>query len=220
MQENNITPEERNSNTTIRVASPVSQENYSQQWRYGEVIKKFFRLGIPFSAMRFTDVAIEIVGGFLFVQLGPRYLAANGLIIPMQRFLITTCTAVLFAMGVPLRQNKNNPEEIGALVRQGVALALFLSIFPIAIASCAGPLLHLLRQDVLIANTVQDFYFTALPSIPCAIISAVFQQFTLGIERPNVSLVFNIANSILACGAGSIFTLGLFGMPRLCSNRP
>ncbi len=185
------------------------------EWDYRKVTVKFIQLAIPFSATRLFDICSEIVGGILFSHLGPEYLAANSLLISMQRLFTSTGTAFLFSMGVSLRQHNKNPKKIGEITRQGILLSILLSFPPIAIAACSDALLVRLGQDNEVASIINDFYVGAIPSLPCILISSALQQFTLSIEQPNISLIINILTNVMVLSLGSIFTLGLLGAPNL-----
>jgi len=189
-----------------------AENDYARSWSYCEVTKKFVPLAASFSSTRLFDIATEVSGGILFAKLGPEYLAANALMIPMQRFLVATGSAYLFSMGTLLREQKGNPEEIGKIVQQGILLSLLISIPSITLASCSGPLLRGLGQSKELAAIVEDFYLGALPSIPCALTLYAWQQLTLGIERPSLSLAISIINNLMLNGVGIILTLGLPGL--------
>jgi len=190
-------------------------DDYATHWPITKVTKKFVSLSIPYSATRLLDVASEITGSVLFAKLGGQYLAACGLIIPMQRFLTSTVTSFLFSMGTLLRENKNDPIKIGQITRDGILISLIVSVPPLMLAAGIEPLLHAIGMNYEVSKIVGNFYLVALPSISLSAIQSALQQFTLGIERPNISLFFNTINNLIIIGGGTILTLGLFGAPKM-----
>lgn len=205
---------ETGSSIIANLAANDPDKDYARKWSYPEITRKFARLASPYVAMRMLDIGSEITGGILFARLSDKYFAANALIIPMQRFLTATGTAFLFAMGPTLRGHKNNPILMGNVTQRGVVLALCISVPSMAIASCNEPLLKAFNIDPELAKIVQNFYYAALPSIPCILFQAALQQFTLAIEKPKISLFVNIINNAIIIGTGSVLTLGLFNAPQ------
>lgn len=197
----------------IDIATPLDSKASKS---YLKLTKEFIQLSAPFAGMRMLDVGAEIVGSVLFLRLGRSYLAANGLIIPMQRFLTSTGTSLLFSMGTYYRENKNDPVAIGEITRKGALISLAISVPAMAIAGTNGYLLRALGLPNELTNIVENFYLAALPSIPFTLLQSVMQQFTLGgLEKPKISFAINLVNNIILIGTGIVLTEGLFGAPQL-----
>ena len=207
-----------NANVNTPLLPVVAENNTGDTeivvWSRKETTRRFVKLAIPFTASRLTDIISEIISGKFFAILGPEYLAANALMLTMRRLVTGFDLGSLYSVGSLIGREVND-EEIGELARRGILFGLLLSVPASALIFYSKPFLILLGQDSQVSGIVEDFYRGAILSIPGIFLSGAIAQFTVGIKRPNISLVINTASNTLALGIGSALTFGLCGLPKL-----
>ena len=179
--------------------------------------RKVLRLAVPIIGTSMISVVSGFVGMIMVARLGHQELAAAALATSTFLTLFVLWATVLYAVGILVSHEcgKEQPEQAGMIVRQGVLLAFFIAI-PVSVLLWFGPdvLIFFRQKPALVAITVGYFHFAAFVVLP-ALCGFALQQFFIGISKPKVNLRITYVTTPLTIALCYLFVFGKFGFPAL-----
>jgi MATE family multidrug resistance protein len=179
--------------------------------------RELLRLGAPMVATQFFIMAM----GFIDTVMAGRYasthlagVALGGTVLwPM--FMLTTGVTMAITPIVAQLRGAARTAEAGAKVRQGLWIALFASMFCIAVISNARPLFELFEVDAEAARIAEGYLAAAAWGIPAAELYIVLRYTWEGLGRTlPPMLITGLALPVNAFG-NYVLIYGAFGAPEL-----
>ncbi|EKD45829.1 MAG: hypothetical protein ACD_69C00117G0002, partial [uncultured bacterium] len=131
--------------------------------------------------------------------------------------VLTILSTIFYAVSILIshQRGEKTPAEIGRIVKNGIWLAILLSIPGSCIVWHLDKILLLFKQDpYLVTLTHQYFHFAAFAVIPL-LINTVIAQFYTGIGRPRFTFIVAMIMLPIIILFSYGLVLGNFGLPRL-----
>ena len=173
---------------------------------------------LPMSAGLLINMIASFVAMMMATQLGKLQLAAGALAMVSFMTVMTIFATVLYALSILISHQKSKNKshnEIGQIVKNGYWVAMLLMIPSVPFLWHIDQVLILFKQNsFVIALTHGYFHFAALTMIPL-LISAVNNQFFVGIGKPRLMMITSLISLPLTLFLAYGFILGHFGLPTL-----
>ena len=185
------------------------------QWR--TELREMVRLAVPIVLTQLAWVSMMITDTAMIGRLGAEPLAGASLSL-MLFFLtwlvcfgVVTATAGLSAQAYGAR----NPRLIRRVVRQGLWVAIVLSVPALVLLSRAAPIFEMLGQPVETLGHAQAYMSTLMWTLPWSIAFAVLRNFVAALNRPTAALWVMLGGVPLNAALDYGLIFGNFGLPRL-----
>ncbi len=173
---------------------------------------------LPISAGSLVNIIANFIAMRMVAQLGHETLAAGALGSTTYLTIITFIGTSLYAISILISHSKGqntSDHDIGAIVKNGIWVAVVMAIPASCILWHADIFLHLFGQNnQLIAIATPYFHYAALALFP-AMLVAVMTQFQTGIGNPKFALIMSSLWLPFVILLSYCFILGKFGFPRL-----
>ena len=174
-------------------------------------------LAVPLVLAQLAQNGMSVVDTLMVGRLGPRDLAGIALGGSTFTFVFIVCMAVLFAVGPMVAQahGARRPEDAARATRQGLWMALALSVPGVIVFLEARPLLVLTGQDAATAAVSADYLRAMAWGFPFALAFTALRGFLEGQGDTRPILVAAAVGVGLNVVANEILMFGRLGMPRL-----
>jgi MATE family multidrug resistance protein len=146
-----------------------------------------------------TDLAALAIGASIYVSV---FVGLNGVL-----QAIAPVIGQLFGAG--------RFEAIGAELKQGAWLALFLTITGCAALAFPQPLLSLAHASPELAAKATLYLRILALALPATLGFRIYAAFNTAIGRPKMVMVLQIASLLLKIPLNALFIFGAFGLPAL-----
>ncbi len=181
-------------------------------------VRKLAIFALPISVGALFNMVTSFIAMMMVGKIGKAELAAGALALTTYITGVTVVSAIFYSISILISHSKaqGKPDtEIGAIMRNGIWLAVILST-PIALILWhADKILLLLKQETaLVALATPYFHFAAFTLFPVLINAAIYQFFT-GIGQPRFTLKLSIINLPIIILVSYGFILGKFHLPQL-----
>lgn len=180
-------------------------------------VKAILRVGWPLVLNNLFSIGVNVADTLMVGRLGAAELAGLSIGSSLWIGIFLAGLGVIMALGPTVAQHYGAERlaEIGHDTRQGMWLALALSVAVIAVMNHVGPLLAYLGIEAEVAGLAQGYLRALSIGVPGCYLYHVMRQMNEGIGRTvpimvvmGVALVANVALSY-------VFVFGAFGLPRL-----
>ena len=184
-------------------------------WR--QEFRELTLLAAPLVLAQLAQNGMSVVDTLMVGRLGPRQLAGIALGGATFTFVFILCMGVLFAVGPMVAQayGARRPEEAARAVRQGLWMALALSVVGVVVFLRAGPLLVLAGQDPVTAGTSAAYLRAMAWGFPFALGFTSLRGFLEGHGDTRPILVVAAIGVGLNVVANDVLMFGRLGFPAL-----
>jgi multidrug resistance protein, MATE family len=174
-------------------------------------------LAAPLVLAQLAQNGMSVVDTLMVGRLGPRDLAGIALGGSTFTFVLILCMAVLFAVGPMVAQahGARRPEDAARATRQGLWMALALSVPGVIVFLEAGPLLVLTGQDAVTAAVSADYLRAMAWGFPFALAFTALRGFLEGQGDTRPILIVAALGVGLNVVANEALMFGRLGLPRL-----
>ncbi len=171
----------------------------------------------PLVLAQLAQNGMSVVDTLMVGRLGPRELAGIALGSSMFSFVLVVSMAVLFAVGPMVAQahGGRRPDEAARATRQGVWLALALSVPGILLFVEAGPLLLLAGQDPATAAASAAYLRAMAWGFPFVLLLTALRGFLEGHGDTRPILAVAALGVVLNVVGNELLMFGRLGLPRL-----
>jgi multidrug resistance protein, MATE family len=147
----------------------------------------------------------------------PEHLAAVGIGSAIYATIFVTLMGVMQGLSplVARHFGAGENDRIGVQVRQGIWLALALSVPGAALLLFPGPLLELARVPPEIATVTGGYLRIVGWGMPAVLLDRAYYAFTSAVGRPRPVMVINLAALAFKVPVSYVFLHGSFGAPEL-----
>lgn len=172
-----------------------------------DIIKKSW----PFLLNRGIEVGVDFGAMAMLSQVDSDRKSATSLITSMCIILRSVNATFLYYTAKVVRDNKDNPQEVGNTLRNSWLFALPLGLTAAAIALMSKPILIMLSQPETPSEIAKNFLWAYSLSLPFTLLVISDQQINLGLEKPkNVLLMTTMHTTlILPIGYALVFSENL-----------
>lgn len=180
-------------------------------------IYQTIHLALPLVAALLAQVSMEFVDTIMLGQLGPIALAAGGLGSAIYVAFFVCCLGVIIAIGTSVAHEygKQQLETVSHIGRQGLWLALILSIPSMIILWFFPTLLVYLGQSVEVAEVTSHFLRSLLWAFFPSLGFFALREFIAGLARPYIVMFISLIAVPINAFLNYILMYGKFGFPRL-----
>ncbi|MEJ2288819.1 MAG: MATE family efflux transporter [Deinococcales bacterium] len=174
-------------------------------------------LAVPLVLAQLAQNGMSVVDTLMVGRLGARDLAGIALGGSTFTFVFILCMAVLFAVGPMVAQahGGRRPEDAARATRQGLWMALALSVPGVIVFLEAGPLLVLAGQDAATAAASAAYLRAMAWGFPFALAFTALRGFLEGQGDTRPILVVAALGVGLNVIANEVLMFGRLGFPRL-----
>jgi len=180
-------------------------------------VRECLHLAIPLATAQFAQSATGFVDTVMTGMLGSEALAAGGLGAGLFTFLLTVSTAIISAVS-PLAAEAyggDHPERVTTVVRQGLWLALLLTIPFMVVVLNGAPLLRLLGQKPETITQAQSYLNAIAWGCFPALAFAALRFFVAALSKPRSIMVIVVFGTLLNMVGNYVLMFGKFGFPAL-----
>ena len=146
-----------------------------------------------------TDLAALAIGASIYISI---YIALNGVMQALMPIFGQLYGAGRFA-------------EIGKKARQGVWLALFLSIIGCALLSFPAPLLAIAKAPTELAGKATLYLRILAFSLPASLVFLVYNTLNTALARPKMVMAIQVCALLLKIPLNILFIFGKAGLPAM-----
>lgn len=173
---------------------------------------------LPISCGLLFNMLSNFLAVMMLAKLGKVELAASALAIPTFITNMIVVSTIFYSISILIshyRGQNDSIAEIGQIVKNGLWLAVLLSIPSGTLLWNLDKILLLFNQEVaLVVLTKQYFHFAAF-SMLTTLIGNVILQFFTGIGKPRFTLILSSINLPIMVFLSYGLVLGNFGLPKL-----
>ena len=187
-------------------------------------IKNISKFSFPVICNSLVNILPTLASMWILARLGKDHLAAAGIASPTFFTILTICLTGFFAVGIKISYsigknkkniNKQNHEQVGHWVINGIILALIIAIPAVIVLLSAPSFLLLCGQKPHLVNLTKPFfYYGALAIIPMLINSALSQYF-ISTGHSKIILFISLITLPLIIALSYGLILGKWGLPQL-----
>jgi MATE family multidrug resistance protein len=184
-------------------------------WR--REFRELSRLAAPLVVAQLAQNGMSVVDTLMVGRLGPRELAGIALGGATFSFVFIVSMGVLFAVGPMVAQahGAKRPEEAARAVRQGLWMALALSLLGVIVFVQAGPLLRFAGQDAVTASAAAGYLRAMAWGFPFALGFTALRGLLEGHGDTRPILVVAAIGVGLNVVANDVLMFGRLGLPAL-----
>ena len=184
---------------------------------FKRTVKDIFRLGWP---VLIAQVAVMFNGVIDTVMAGhysARALATVGLGTSIYFSIFVTAMGVMLALTPILAQHfgARNDAAITHDVRQGVWLALLLTVVAELLLLFPGAFFSIAKMDPLVETEVRAYLRTLMWAAPAMLAFRIFYCWASAISQPRAVMVIQLLGLAIKVPLNIVFMYGKFGLPAL-----
>jgi MATE family multidrug resistance protein len=180
-------------------------------------LRGLLTLAIPIMIAQLAHTSMGFVDTLMAGRVSPRDLAAvalgNSLWVPV--FLMMTGILLATTAKVAQRFGAGQEQDIGALVRQALWLALVVGSSAAALLWNADPVLRLMKIEPGLAEQAMAYLRAVALGLPAVALYHVLRCFSDGLGHTRPSMVLGICGLLLNIPANYVFIYGKFGLPAM-----
>ena len=182
-----------------------------------EHTRAIVRLSWPILVAQLAILANGVADTVMTGHYGAAHLAAVGIGAGIWITVFVTLMGVIQGLSALIAHDYGAGETkaIGEHVRQGIWLALCLSVPGVVILSFPGALLELVRVPAAIAQITTQYLRTIAWALPAAMAVRVFYAFSPAVGRPRPVMVINVITLFIKIPLSYALLHGLYGLPEL-----
>lgn len=175
------------------------------------------RLSWPILVAQLAILASGVADTVMTGHYGVTHLAAIGIGAGIWITVFITLMGVLLGLAPLIARHFGAGElqAIGEHIRQGLCLALALSVLGVALLSFPGPLLELMRVPLEVAEIAVRYLRAIAWGMPAALLVRVFYGWTPAVGRPRPVMLVNLAALFVKIPLSYALLRGLYGLPEL-----
>lgn len=189
----------------------MTLSNYTKEFRYN------FKLAFPVILGMLGHTMVAFVDNVMVGQLGTAELAAvalgNSIVFVAMSFGIGFSTAI-----TPLiaeADSGGNHKEVRSILKHGLVIFSFLSVFLSGLLLFAEPLMHLTKQpEEVVVLAIPYTNLVAFSLVPL-VFFMVFKQFTDGLSLTKYPMYVTLAGNLINVFLNYLFIFGKWGCPEL-----
>lgn len=180
-------------------------------------LRKLLPIALPLVAAYLAEYAMFVTTKLVVGSLGFKHLAAVGLSGSMTFELMVIMMGVISITGVLAAQAEGAGDKAtaGIAARQGVVVAIILSIPLMAVIWNIGDIFLLLGQDPEIAALAEPYARALSPIAPAALIFAALRDFVAALARTRSIMFITLAAVGLNWGLAEGLVHGRWGLPEM-----
>jgi multidrug resistance protein, MATE family len=200
------------------VNSEITQSEQVEQFTLSETVKKLFVFSLPIILSTVINILPTLVSIWILARLGKDQLAAAGIATPTFYMIITLFVTGFSAIGIKIGHSfgKNKcHDEIGQWVRNGLFLAVLLSIPAVVILLNVHFLLLWLGQKPHLVHIAEPFFSYGALAIIAMLINSTLNQYFCGVGHPKIGLFMSLITLPLIVALSYVLVLGRIGFPQL-----
>lgn len=186
-----------------------------------KVLKEIMLLALPIIFSNIISASAGLISMLFVAKINSDALASGAIITSTYGLIMMMAISIFYSVSILIGHNKGagRDEEVGKIIRSGIALAFLLGMPLIGLFLHMDTLLNLVHQPPIVSKMSSEYFHgLAYGLIPCLIV-AVFTQFFMGIAKANIMLIFTLvgvvlnsfASYILIFGYGPIHAQGIYG---------
>lgn len=197
------------------------------------IFKDMSKISIPMAfSYTFSFQMVLLVNLLSHISDDDDQLASITLITALLNTLVIVGISPLFAMSLTagneigaLKKAESEKKEtseqltqrrsaISAVLRNGLLISAPITVPVVLGMVYAEPLLtNIFRQNEHVSRLTQDFVRPYSITIPAMMLRVCSEQIMFAFGKTTPSMVIGLANFLITMGAGTVFSLGLFGAP-------
>ncbi|WP_305812922.1 MATE family efflux transporter [Photobacterium leiognathi] len=175
------------------------------------------RLGSPLVIAFLAQIGMQLVDTAMLGQLGAKALAVGALGGTIIYTLISFSAGFLSPSGVfisEMRGARNN-KHIPIIIKQGILIALILSLLFIAILYFSPFFLQFMKLDKELVEQTGLYLQTLAWGLPSILIFIILRDFIVAFNYSKIVMIISLIAIPINVILNSIFMYGLFGLPEL-----
>ena len=180
-------------------------------------MKRIGLFSLPLILNSLLSILPMLVSIWILSRLGKDQLAAAGIAVPTFFTIFTVFLMGFYAVGIKISHDlgKNNKDEVGPWVINGLIISLILTIPAIAILLNTPTLLLIFGQNPHLVALTKTFFYFGAATIFLKLVKTVFHQYFVGTGHPRISMIISIGTlPIIICLSYGLI-LGSWGLPKL-----
>jgi multidrug resistance protein, MATE family len=180
-------------------------------------IVQLIRLALLLSLSQVVSASGGFISVLIIAPLGKEVLAATGLIFGALIPLLFASQAMLFAIGILIRDaySKGDEKTIICVMQQGFYLATALGVIVVILFYNITYILVFFKQDVKVVFLVQKYMNFAIWGVFPYLWLTVFNQSAIGLSLPSLPVTGSIIAFSLSVVLSYVLILGKVGFPSL-----
>ncbi len=181
------------------------------------ILKRSCQMAFSLGLQRTIQTVMNFLGMLMIARLGHEALAASALIFMVQSLAGFFGSAFLSCIGIKTAQSfgAKRYNDVGKCFRNGIVLALILSLVIDLIIWSIGPILLLLHQPVATVLFAQKFFNIYLLVVPLAMILTVLVNIVISVDKKKFFLSVFFISSLIWLLSSYTLIFGHWGMPKL-----
>ena len=182
-----------------------------------KIITCYARDSGPFIFAGSIGAFTHFISSLLLSRLGEEMLAASPLMLLSESLIDSFAMFLLSGMTVKIAENSSAEEshKVGEIFRQGILLALFLSIPAVSFALFADKIMLLIGQEESLAQDVGKFFKAYAPGMPALMLMNAQITTLVGLRHTKPALAVTILQFAVTGGLGYAIILGNFGFQEM-----
>jgi MATE family multidrug resistance protein len=175
------------------------------------------RLSWPILVAQLAILASGVADTVMTGHYGATHLAAIGIGAGIWITVFITLMGVLLGLSPLIARHfgAGELEAIGEQVRQGMCLALALSLLGVALLSFPRPLLEVMQVPLEVADIATRYLRAIAWGLPAALLVRVFYGLTPAVGRPRPVMLINLIALFIKIPLSNALLRGLYGLPEL-----
>jgi MATE family multidrug resistance protein len=179
--------------------------------------KQILRLGWPVLIAQVATMANGVIDTVMAGHFSARALATVGLGTSIYFSIFVTAMGVMLALTPILAQHYGARKEAAIThdVRQGVWLALLLTVVAELLLLFPGPFFSIAQMDPAIETDVRAYLRTLMWAAPAMLAFRIFYCWASAISQPRAVMVIQLLGLAIKVPLNSVFMYGKFGLPAM-----
>jgi MATE family multidrug resistance protein len=180
--------------------------------------RKLAALAVPVAVTQLAQVALTTTDTLMMGLISTAALAAGGLAIVLFNQVRTMGVGLVTAVGnqvaaAEAREGPDREEQIGDLVRAGLALGTVAGVLGAAALIGLGQVLVWFGQDPTVVAQAQPLLAALAPGLVPCLWFQVIRQYTVGMRRPQALMWITVASVAVNAGLNWGFIQGTWLLP-------
>jgi multidrug resistance protein, MATE family len=180
-------------------------------------IIKIYRFSLPLMLATLSEYGATFVSSIILAQYSTKALAASGLIIPTQDWVITTIGTGMNggSLLVSEKCGGGNFRDVGQVWQQSLLLGAILGSAAMPIFRYSDKAYRMINQPAELTPITQQYFRTFSHGVPAMLMQEGNHQLFAGTENPTPILITNLIQTIATGALGYTLTFGKFGAPNI-----
>ena len=144
------------------------------------------KFSVPLASASVLNMSAHFIAILMVAQLGTQMLAAATLAMPIYLACMTVTTTSLYAIGILISHDPDAMKTIGAIVKNGVYVAIMMALVMSMLLWHGDKLLFLFGENTQLVNLARSYFHYASLALLPTLIATVISQFYIGINQPKI----------------------------------